>query len=76
MNEAVTETITWVKVEKPVFDLAGVLINSLGLAALCAAIAALCGVVLGGILIRRALRRRRLGEDAPLALDLDATPAS
>jgi len=70
----VTETITWVKVEKPVFDLAGVLINSLGLAALCAVIAALCGGVLGGILIARALRRRRLGQDAPLALDLGTTP--
>jgi membrane associated rhomboid family serine protease len=70
----VTETITWVKVEKPVFDLAGVLINSLGLAAVFAAVACLCGGVLGGIFIVRTLRRRRLGEDAPLALDL-GTPA-
>ena len=72
MSGAVTETITWVKVEKPVFDLAGVLINSLGLATLCAALACLCGSILGGIFIARALRRRRLGEDAPLALDLTA----
>ncbi len=72
MSGVVTETITWVKVEKPVFDLAGVLINSLSLALLCATTAFLCGGMLGGILIARALRRRRLGVDAPLALDLSA----
>ncbi len=74
MSGFVTETITWVKVEKPAFDLAGVLINSLGLAAMLAAVACLCGGLLGGILIVRTLRRRRLGEDAPLALHL-GTPA-
>ena len=50
------ETITWVKVPKPVFDLAGVILYSLGLAALCAFIALGLGIVLGAIFIARSRR--------------------
>lgn len=71
---AVTETVTWVKVEHPVFDLAGVLFSSLGFAAICAGIAICFGSLLGAVFIARALRRERRGEDAPLGLDLGAHP--
>jgi hypothetical protein len=71
---AVTETITWVKVEKPVFDLAGVLFSSLGFAAICAGVAICFGSLLGAVFIARALRRERRGEDVPLGLDLGAHP--
>jgi hypothetical protein len=50
------ETITWVKVQKPVFDLVGVVLYSLGLAAVCAVIALGLGVVLGAVFIARSRR--------------------
>ena len=50
------ETLTWVKVEKPVFDLVGVVLYSLGLAALCAIIALGLGAVLGAVFIARSRR--------------------
>ena len=49
--------ITWIKVEKPVFDLVGVVLNSLGLAAICAGIAFALGLALGIAFIAR--RRRQ-----------------
>lgn len=42
-----TETITWIKVPKPTFDLVGVVLSSLGLAGICAAVALGLGTVLG-----------------------------
>jgi hypothetical protein len=50
------ETITWVQVPKPVFDLAGVVLYSLGLTAVCAFIALALGIVLGAIFIARSRR--------------------
>jgi hypothetical protein len=47
--------ITWVKVEKPTFDLVGVVLSSLGLAGLCALIALVLGVAWG---LATILRRR------------------
>jgi hypothetical protein len=68
---AVSQSITWVKVERPVFDLGGVILSSLGIAGLCAALALVFGSALGALLIGRTLRRRALGlDDAPLALHL------
>ena len=51
------ESVTWIKVEKPVFDLVGVVLNSLGLAAICAVIAFTLGLALGMAFIAR--RRRQ-----------------
>jgi hypothetical protein len=48
--------ITWVRVEKPVFDLAGVLISSLGFTGLCVGVALLLGVAWG---VGTILHRRR-----------------
>ena len=59
----VSSDITWVRVEKPVFDLAGILISSLGITGLCAAVALLLGIAWGAVLIRRSARRRRLEAD-------------
>jgi hypothetical protein len=67
----VSQSVKWIRVEKPVFDLGGVILSSLGLAALCAAVALLAGSALGALLIGRTLRRRAHGlDDAPLALKL------
>jgi hypothetical protein len=50
--------VTWIKVEPPSFDLAGVLLASLGLTGMLAAAAFLFGAGFGVLLIRR--RRRPL----------------
>jgi hypothetical protein len=42
-----TETVTWIKVDRPVFDLVGVVLSSLGLAGICAGIALGLGTALG-----------------------------
>lgn len=57
---AMLDTVTWIKVDKPVFDLVGVVLNSLGLAAICAGIAFVLGAVLGLAFIAR--RRRQADE--------------
>ena len=45
MIPRVLESVTWIKVQKPVFDLVGVVLNSLGLAFLCAVISLVLGVL-------------------------------
>ena len=51
-----TPTVIWVPVKKPTFDLVGVVLSSLGLAGICAAVALVLGTALGILLIRRARR--------------------
>jgi hypothetical protein len=46
----------WVTVERPTFDLVGVVLSSLGIAGICAAAALVLGIVLG---VSFVLRRRR-----------------
>jgi hypothetical protein len=46
----------WVKVERPTFDLVGVVLSSMSIAGLCAVTALALGVVLG---VSFVLRRRR-----------------
>jgi hypothetical protein len=55
--------ITWIKVEKPTFDLVGVVLGSFKLAGVLLVVALVLGLVLGGALI---LARRR-----PLAPPMD-----
>jgi hypothetical protein len=66
--------VTWIKVEKPVFDLVGVVLNSLGLAAVCAGIAFVLGSALGLAFIAR---RRRQSEEwsGTVSLHLEAPQA-
>jgi len=49
--------VTWIKVEKPTFDLVGVVLNSFRLAGILLAVALVLGVVFGATLI---ISRRRL----------------
>jgi hypothetical protein len=62
--------ITWIKVERPKFDLVGVVLSSLGLAGLCAVLALGLGVVLGVVLILRSRRTTASGAIADGSLQL------
>jgi hypothetical protein len=63
--------VTWIKVQKPVFDLVGVVLNSLGLAAICAAVAGVLGAALGIAFIAR--RRRQAADwSESISLHLEA----
>jgi ABC-type spermidine/putrescine transport system permease subunit II len=50
---AITETVTWIRVEKPTFDLIGVVLGSLALAAALVSLALVLGLVFALVLIRR-----------------------
>jgi hypothetical protein len=50
------ESVTWIKVQKPTFDLVGVVLSSFALAGVCVLVALALGAVLGLAFI---LRRRR-----------------
>ena len=54
MNQTVPTL--FVRVERPVFDLVGVVLSSLGIAGICAATALVLGIALG---VSRILRRRK-----------------
>ena len=51
-----TLTITWVKVDKPTFDLVGVILGSLALSGLLAGAALALGLLFAVLLIRRDTR--------------------
>jgi hypothetical protein len=62
--------VTWIKVEKPVFDLVGVVLGSFQLAGYLLAAALVLGIVFGAALIRS--RRRPLpGPLDAVSLHLD-----
>ena len=69
----IVRTIMWVKVEKPTFDLVGVVLGSLGTAFILAIAASVLGSVFGFVLIRRT-RRITVPESDAVSLHLD--PAS
>jgi hypothetical protein len=68
-----TENITWIKVDRPVFDVVGVVLSSFGLAGICAGVALGLGTALGACFI---VRDRRAPADPrdPLALHLLKAP--
>jgi hypothetical protein len=49
--------VNWVHVQKPTFDLVGVVLSSFGIAGICAAVALTLGIALGIFLIVRARRQ-------------------
>ena len=49
--------VIWVPVQKPTFDLVGVVLSSFGIAGICAGVALALGIVLGVFLILRARRQ-------------------
>jgi hypothetical protein len=55
--------VTWIKVEKPTFDLVGVVLGSFRLAGILLVVALVLGVVFGTALI---LARRRPTSSSPL----------
>ena len=73
MNPQAGETITWIKVEKPVFDLVGVVLNSLGLAFICAVVSFVLGIALGAYFVARR-RRQALTWAEEMSLGLAAPP--
>ena len=50
------QSVTWIKVQKPVFDLVGVVLGSFALAGVCVLVALALGAVLGLGFILRARR--------------------
>lgn len=54
MTPLAAQSVTWIKVQKPTFDLVGVILTSLGLTGICAGIALAFGIALGiGFILRR-----------------------
>jgi ABC-type spermidine/putrescine transport system permease subunit II len=69
------ETVTWIKVEKPVFDLVGVVLSSLGLAFICAVVSFVLGLALGACFVARRRRQSRpWAEEISLHLAGPPTP--
>jgi hypothetical protein len=54
---AIGQAVTWIKVEKPTFDLVGVVLGSFRLAGILLVVAVILGALFGAVLIRS---RRRL----------------
>jgi hypothetical protein len=67
------ETVTWIKVDRPTFDLVGVVLGSLGLAGICAGVAFTLGLALGITFIVRA-RRASSSFSERMSLHLLQTP--
>jgi len=63
-----TPAIQWIHVQKPTFDLVGVVLSSLGLAGICAGVALALGTALGVVLI---LRTRRQSDPLARHVTLD-----
>ena len=64
-----TQTITWIQVEKPTFDLVGVVLGALGLAGFLAAVALVLGTVFGiGLILRH--RQETTSPVDPVSLKL------
>jgi hypothetical protein len=71
----VVETVTWIKVDRPVFDLVGVVLSSLGLAGICAGVALGLGTALGlGFIVRGRRAPQSFAERLSLHL-LEAPPS-
>jgi hypothetical protein len=68
------ETVTWIKVEKPVFDLVGVVLSSLGLAFICAGVSFVLGLALGAFFVARR-RRQALAWSEEISLHLAGPPS-
>jgi hypothetical protein len=56
---ALAPAVTWIKVQKPVFDLTGVVLGSFRLAGILLVLAVVLGLLLGAALVRSRRRERR-----------------
>ena len=63
------ESVTWIKVQKPVFDLVGVVLSSFALAGVCVLVALALGATLGlGFILRNRRNPPRSWADDGLKL--------
>jgi len=51
------QQVQWIHVQKPTFDLVGVVLSSFGIAGICVAVALTLGIALGIVFILRARRQ-------------------
>jgi hypothetical protein len=67
------DPIIWIRIERPTFDLVGVVLASFGVTGICAAVALCLGTLFGAYLILSGKRR-----EPPLVLhlELQASPPS
>ena len=65
-------SVIWIRLEKPTFDLIGVVLSSFGITGICVGIALALGACWGLVLIRRGRRRPPLEHDLALGLDAAA----
>jgi hypothetical protein len=71
MNPSLPNVI-WIRLEKPTFDLIGVILSSFGITGICIGVAIALGSCWGLLLIRRGRSRVPFEPDASLALNLEA----
>lgn len=65
------DPIIWIRVERPTFDLVGVVLSSLGITGICVGVALTLGTLFGSYLILRGRRREPL---LAVHLELQASP--
>jgi hypothetical protein len=66
------DPIIWIRVERPTFDLAGVILSSLGITGICVGVALCLGTLFGSYLILSG--KRRQPPLVVLHLELQASP--
>jgi hypothetical protein len=64
--------VIWIRLEKPSFDLIGVILSSLGFTGICVGVAIALGSCWGLLLIRRGRSRVRFEPDIALGLNAEA----
>ena len=64
--------VIWIRLEKPSFDLIGVVLSSFGITGVCIGVAMLLGACWGVALIRRGRSRQPFQTDVSLGLDAAA----
>ena len=65
-------SVIWIRLEKPTFDLIGVILSSFGITGICVGIAIALGACWGLVLIQRGRRRAALQPELGLGLDAAA----
>jgi hypothetical protein len=70
------ESVIWIKVAKPTFDLVGVILGAMGVTGILVALALLLGTAFGISLILRRRRDALGGGLDGVSLDLDFRPPS
>ena len=65
-------SVIWIRLEKPTFDLIGVVLSSFGITGICVGIALALGACWGFVLIRRGRQRTPFQSDVALGLDAAA----